>query len=59
MKRLLFSLFIVLLILPVFPVEANDKHTCGVVSLYHLATLLGIEVSLLSKSLVVLSEERG
>ena len=46
MKRLCFSLFILSLILPIFPAETDAEHTCGAVSLYHLATLVGIQVSL-------------
>lgn len=44
MKRLAYTLFIALLIFsPVF--AADDKLTSGAASLYHLANILGIEVS--------------
>ena len=45
MKFFVSTFFILCLLLPT-SFAADSKHACGAVSLYHLATLLGIEVSL-------------
>ena len=45
MKLFVNTFLIALLLLPA-SFAADSKHACGAVSLYHLATILGIEVSL-------------
>lgn len=45
MKLLVSTFLIICLLLPT-SFAADSKHACGAVSLYHFATLLGIEVSL-------------
>ena len=46
MKVLVSTLLITLLILPIAFAETDTKHACGAASLYHLATLLELQVSL-------------
>ena len=46
MMKLLISTFLIICLLLPTSFAAESKHACGAVSLYHLATLLGIEVSL-------------
>ena len=46
MMKLLISTFLITCLLLPTSFAAESKHACGAVSLYHLATLLGIEVSL-------------
>lgn len=44
--KLLINIFLIICLLLPTSFAADSKHACGAVSLYHLATLLGIEVSL-------------
>ncbi len=44
--KLFVSILLILLLTLQLSFAVDDKHACGAVSLYHLATILGIEVSL-------------
>lgn len=57
MKLLISTFLIICLLLPT-SLDAESKHACGAVSLYHLATLLGIEVSLKNTD-TALKEKQG
>ena len=56
--KLLINIFLILCLLLPTSFAADSKHACGAVSLYHLATLLGIEVSL-EKTDTALKEKQG
>ena len=58
MKRLACSLFIALLIFSP-ALAADDKLTSGAASLYHLASILGIEVSLEQVENIVVEKAQG
>ena len=58
MKLLVCSLFITLLILSL-AFAADDKLASGSVSLYHLASMLGIEVSLEQVENIVVERAQG
>ncbi len=59
MKFLATLLLIILLILPVAYAQTDAKHACGAASLYHLATLLGLEVSLDTANTAVKAKQEG
>lgn len=56
--KLLINIFLIICLLLPTSFAADSKHACGAVSLYHLATLLGIEVSL-DKTDTALKEKQG
>lgn len=56
--KLLISIFVIICLLLPTSFAADSKHACGAVSLYHLATLLGIAVSL-EKTDTALKEKQG
>lgn len=58
MKLLVSTFLIICLLLPT-SFAADSKHACGAVSLYHLATLLGIEVSLDKTDTALKAKQEG
>ena len=58
MKFFVSIFFIICLLLPT-SFAAESKHACGAVSLYHLATLLGIEVSLDKTDTALKAKQEG
>lgn len=56
--KLLIDIFLIICLLLPTSFAADSKHACGTVSLYHLATLLGIEVSM-EKTDTALKEKQG
>lgn len=58
MKVLVISLFIVLIVLPI-AFAAEDKQTSDVTSLYHLANILGVQVSLAQVENMLIQKTEG